>query len=144
MSYFLLKFAIFLFLIWTRCLPLNFALDQNAVPKSYSIRIIPDVEYDGNFTGEVWIDVFVKYSTDKILLHSKGLEIRTVSVRNNFSSEFRTYFGVDEENELLRVTTDPYLVYDGSYKVHIRYDGVLNENMIGFYRSWYKVNKEIK
>nr|CAD7587584.1 unnamed protein product [Timema genevievae] len=134
----------------------EFAKEQNhrlptaVVPESYTLKVIPYFEVDSEFTfdGEVVIRVNVKEPTDRIVLHVNQLDIiesyltitsvsegTQLTVINTTLDTPRQFFDIQLEEEL---------VEGGVYDVRISYVGYLNDDMAGFYRSYYKVGEETR
>ncbi|XP_065214646.1 aminopeptidase N-like [Planococcus citri] len=111
-----------------------YRLTDEVVPKSYELRIVPDFE-KFIFTGRVEIQVHAKFTTNKIILHAKKLTIKSVKVMKSLL--LQCSHKLDESNDLLIITTAQPLNYDTDYTVVIDFEGVLNDDMRGFYRSSY-------
>nr|CAD7455286.1 unnamed protein product [Timema tahoe] len=128
----------------------NHRLPMAVVPESYTLKVIPYFEVDSEFTfdGEVVIRVNVKEPTDRIVLHVNQLDIiesyltitsvsegTQLTVINTTLDTPRQFFDIQLEEEL---------VEGGVYDVRVSYIGYLNDDMAGFYRSYYKVGEETR
>ncbi|XP_015127586.1 putative aminopeptidase-2 [Diachasma alloeum] len=117
----------------------DYRLPTTMVPTNYNVSIEPYFE-ERNFTfdGEVQITMNVQRSTSIIVLHTNGLNVRDVKVYVN-PAETREYY-LRKWNSV----THKFTIYlkktcnvGSSLRVNMKYSGVLNDNMMGFYRSWY-------
>lgn len=111
-----------------------YRLSDEVIPQSYELRFVPDLK-TFTYVGRVDINVRVKFTTHQIILHSKKLTIKNVRVmRTNL---LESSYKFDEPNDLLIIETTQALPYDTEYTVTIQFEGVLNDEMRGFYRSSY-------
>lgn len=131
----------------------NLRLPRSIVPTSYDIRLIPFL-FDNNFTfaGEVKIRINITENCKNITLHAMALTIRNsdviitranadgtstgsklIAIKSQYFVEPKQFY-IIELNETLQ---------SGSiYVVEIKYSGVLNDLLQGFYRSQYTVGNE--
>lgn len=126
---------------------LNLRLPRSIVPISYNLRLIPFL-FSNNFTfsGEVQILVNVTENCNNITLHSNALTIRDsdviirklhagmspstskpLDIKSQYFIEPKQFY-VIELNDTLQ---------NGSFSIEIKYTGVLNDLLQGFYRSSY-------
>lgn len=128
-------------------------LPRSIEPISYDIKLIPFL-FEDNFTfsGEVNIQINVTESCQNITLHAIALSIddsdvsvrvladpngvrnqteRTVVIRRQYFVEPKQFYVIELSEQLER-----HFLYD----IHIKYRGVLNDMLQGFYRSSYKVH----
>jgi hypothetical protein len=124
-----------------------FRLPNNTQPTSYRLQITPIIDPLNNnfeFTGEVVINILVKYSTPVLTLNAVELNIQTIEIKNinNMAESITNEFKLVEKNEQLKITIEePGFIADQQYEVKIKYSGELRNDMIGFYRSSYKNEK---
>nr|CAD7397313.1 unnamed protein product [Timema poppensis] len=134
----------------------EFAKEQNhrlptaVVPESYTLKVIPYFEVDSEFTfdGEVVIRVNVKEPTDRIVLHVNQLDIVESSLTITSVSD-QTQLTIinttlDTPRQFFDIQLQEELVEGSVYDVKIIYVGYLNNDMAGFYRSYYKVGEETR
>ncbi|GAB2285947.1 AP-1 complex subunit mu-1-Iike, variant 2 [Dionaea muscipula] len=121
-------------------------LPKFAVPKRYDIRLQPDL-VACKFTGAVSIDVDVVSPTKYIVLNAVDLAIDSGSVSFNpgsSSPELRAVgIGLIEEDEILVLEFAEELPV-GIGVLRIAFQGTLNDQMKGFYRSAYEIKGEKK
>lgn len=128
---------------------LDVRLPRSVKPISYLIKIIPFI-FEGNFTfnGEVEVEVIAEQETTNITLHFDDIVIDDSSVTVVALSD-GSNIGVERiENDSSRLFLILHLektLYSSKrYKVHIKYTGVLNDILQGFYRSSYQVGNETR
>ncbi|KAH0560471.1 hypothetical protein KQX54_005054 [Cotesia glomerata] len=122
---------------------LSSASEQNRlpghfIPVHYTINIIPYIE-ENNFTfdGESLILIEAKIESNIIILHAKNLQIKGNITLNNASNKYESNnYTIDIENDFLSVVFNEKIV-QGNYTLHLKYYGVINDNLRGFYRSNY-------
>ncbi|XVF48711.1 hypothetical protein PTKIN_Ptkin03bG0211400 [Pterospermum kingtungense] len=119
-------------------------LPKFAFPKRYDIHLKPDLAAC-IFQGNVSIDLEIVADTRFIVLDASHLSITPGSV--SFSHHNKVF----EASKVGMVEADEILVLDfaetlpkGMEVLAIGFDGVLNDNMKGFYRSTYLHNGEMK
>ncbi|MEZ5230858.1 MAG: hypothetical protein R2710_30540, partial [Acidimicrobiales bacterium] len=101
-------------------------LPAGASPRHYSIRLEPNLS-DATFAGVVVITVEVETPCDTLVLNSHELDIRATRVGDSDAA-----FSLDANAQ--RLTVDgPFAV--GEHQLHIDFDGVLNDQLVGFYLS---------
>lgn len=132
---------------------LNLRLPRSVVPIRYDIKLIPFL-FSNNFTfnGEVKIDVNVTENCKNITLHATALKIRDDDVRVRRSTvngsteqspplEIKSQYFVDARQFYVIEFND--MLQNGShYTVEIKYTGILNDLLQGFYRSSYNIGNE--
>ncbi|HSR89581.1 MAG TPA: M1 family metallopeptidase [Candidatus Udaeobacter sp.] len=113
-------------------------LPNSIVPAHYEIHLQPDF-VNFTFAGTVSININIHESVDKIILHAADLEIK--------SSDVAVWF--DENNSVVckEINFDaeaqtatfafPNQLPKGEAILKIKYTGILNDKMVGFYRSKY-------
>ncbi|CAG9856112.1 unnamed protein product [Phyllotreta striolata] len=114
-------------------------LPASVIPKHYNIHLLPDLE-KFKFTGKINIDIEIKEATDKITLNSLNLNFHSVKLLSNHAEHkpVKTEFIVDEEKVILNFDK---LLTQGNYNLYIEYEGNLEDNMRGFYRTKYTDDK---
>lgn len=133
---------------------LDVRLPKNIVPDRYDIRIIPFI-FEGNFTfhGVVNIVINVTEETLNVSLHFDDMKIDTASLTvhqlENNSSRINRQVDVNEitydtDRQFLIIHFNELLESDMQYDIHIKYKGVLNDILQGFYRSSYTVKNQTR
>src|SRR5215212_3330153 len=109
-----------------------YRLPPGAVPSRYDVVLEPDLDA-GTFRGEVDIAVGVTEPVAELVLNAVDLEIDAAAV-DGPSGEHTAVARLDPERERLHLSTGATLA-PGAYTVRISFRGVLNDKLVGFYRS---------
>ncbi|MCL5008729.1 MAG: M1 family metallopeptidase, partial [Patescibacteria group bacterium] len=110
-------------------------LPGHVVPERYRLMLKPDLEGFA-FQGEETIYLKLKKSDKQIILHAKELEILSAqfaSGKRQFTAKSIVY---NEEGETV-VLQFRRVLPKGKAELSIKFKGVLNDKMRGFYRSRY-------
>jgi aminopeptidase N len=107
-------------------------LPENAVPDSYDLKFEPDLG-SATFAGDETIHVHLEKATTSIVLNSAEIEFKEAWVG---TADFKQAAAVskDEKNETATLTV-PSAVPAGPAEIHIRFTGILNDRLRGFYLS---------
>lgn len=112
-------------------------LSKDVNPIRYKISLKPDLEIF-TFEGEEEITLEIKKSSNKITLHSAELEIleaRIISSKKILQGKV-TY---DLEAETATILF-PFAISIGTPVLKLKFTGILNDKMRGFYRSRYELD----
>lgn len=133
----------------------SFRLINDTVPLHYNLHITTRIHEDQfDFNGTVDIEVYVKNSTNKIVLHSKDLVISGLNLvdieksapLDNIVYKLLDHYGMlvvySTSNDVL-VDDDEYLLREGkTYLLSIQYSGrlnnIYNNRTFGIYAANYK------
>lgn len=133
----------------------NIRLPNTMHPIAYELKLIPFL-LEGNFTfnGNVRIKVNVTKSCQNVTLHSTALKIHEVFVwkignTTQTDDSSRTEVQVSdkyaiEPDQFYVIVFPNELEPNTIYEISIKYTGVLNDMLQGFYRSSYVVNNETR
>lgn len=113
-------------------------LPTNVKPLAYDIALTPDKDLS-TFKGKVNILLNILESTNSIILHSKELDIKQVNLVINKKNIKAFDVQIDKENEKILIKFGDKLDI-GEANLFIDYDGVINNQMTGFYRSSYHID----
>jgi aminopeptidase 2 len=121
-------------------------LPKTIYPKSYQISLATRIHDQGDldYTGSVIIFLDVHVPTNKIILHSKDLNIREILLFEGFTTVDGAIYSEDEARELLIIETRDDLQPGQDLMVLIEFSGQLRLEGVGFYRSEYKLNGETR
>lgn len=126
-----------------RCKP---RLPKFAIPKSYDLKLKPDLT-DCKFSGTVEISLDIVADTKFIVLNAADLSIDSKSVRFQSGNGSKGFQAVEvellEEDEILVLEFAESLPL-GVGVLSMSFQGTLNDQMKGFYRSTYEHNGEKK
>lgn len=103
----------------------SYRLPAHIKPEKYEILLKPDLE-KFIFEGEETIYIDLTKSTKKIILHSSELKIEC--------SEASVVY--DEKSETATLSFAKHIP-TGKHKLNLKFTGILNDKMRGFYRSKY-------
>lgn len=132
-------------------------LPRSIKPISYDIQLIPYL-FEDNFTfsGDVKIQINVTEACTNITLHAVAININENDVNVRLLADLngarnkeeptlgirRQYFVESKQFFVIEMAKD--LQLGNLYEVHIKYTGVLNDLLQGFYRSSYKVQDKTR
>ncbi|KAJ2783493.1 hypothetical protein GGI15_002573, partial [Coemansia interrupta] len=115
-------------------------LPTNVSPIHYALLLAPDLE-SLTYTGEVSIKVRINEATSDIVLHSNELDIKSASVVSTaFQSQepvAASSITLKKEEETVNLAFAQALPKGDEATLNIKFSGVLNDLMVGFYRSKY-------
>ncbi len=107
-------------------------LPQTVSPEIYEMKFTPDLA-KATFAGESTIQVLLHSATDKITLNSAELKINSATVTAGGNSQTATVtYDADKEQATLSV---PSSIAAGHATIHMTFDGILNNELRGFYLS---------
>jgi len=111
---------------------MNYRLPRNIVPSKYSIRLRPDFEAF-SFAGHESIELTINEPSESIVLNAAELRIGAVTVTQD-GSTFQGEVELEPELERARITFEGTLL-PGAAVLEIDFQGILNDQLSGFYRS---------
>lgn len=107
-------------------------LSDTVVPESYHLTFTPDL-VKATFAGEETIRVQVRKATSAITLNAAELEFHEASITAGGTTQKATAtFDAGKEQATLAVAKE---VAAGPAEIHIRFTGILNDKLRGFYLS---------
>lgn len=107
-------------------------LPRTVVPNRYRLHLEPDLEAF-TFTGSERIDVTVETTIDEITLNAIELTIKAAALTNG-SETIGASVRYDEANERATLALESQ-VEAGDWELRIDFEGILNDQLHGFYRS---------
>ena len=113
-----------------------YRLPLTVTPDRYEIRLTPDMA-SATFNGEERVAIQVNEPVREICLNAAELAIEEVLIKAKSGKTIRGDVTLDPENEqaALRFTET---VGRGPWQLRIKFSGILNDKLHGFYRSTYK------
>jgi puromycin-sensitive aminopeptidase len=112
-----------------------YRLAPTVVPSAYRIFITPDLEAF-TFSGRVEIDVEITETVNELTLNAVELELGAATVSADGTSYRSLEHRLDDTYETATFVFDRELPA-GPAIVEIAFDGILNDQLHGFYRSTY-------
>ncbi|CAH1647271.1 unnamed protein product [Spodoptera littoralis] len=119
----------------------NLWLPKQVKPERYFLNITPYI-YEGNFTfdGEVIIHLIVIEETKELTFH--GVELTIHEIKIHEKDDDHLIYIVRQLEDIPRnfhiLTLGSSLEVGKQYILSIKYTGILNDNLHGFYRSSYE------
>jgi aminopeptidase N/puromycin-sensitive aminopeptidase len=107
-------------------------LPQTAVPSSYKLAFSPNFTND-TFGGDEVIQVNIPKPMTKIVLNAAEIKFENVTIDAGGKSQTANV-ATDEKNEMATLTV-PNEIPAGGATIHIKYTGILNDKLRGFYLS---------
>ena len=117
-------------------------LEKHIFPIHYDLTLAPDL-LSSTFSGKEIIKIKIDKEVNKIILHSKDIDIETVKYTNGKEEQFATKITYDTEKE----TTIFYFknkIKKGRGGLSIVFSGIINDNLRGFYKSKYLLDGKEK
>ena len=111
-------------------------LPANVKPSKYKMTLQPDLK-TFTFKGEQTIDIDIVVPTARVMLNAAELEISEVSLRRNGASTPLRSISADEGTETVTLDFGETLA-QGPAQLYMRFSGILNDRLVGFYRSEYQ------
>ncbi|XP_018335613.1 aminopeptidase Ey [Agrilus planipennis] len=119
----------------------EYRLSSAVIPSSYTIGLTVQSNFGetGVFQGETSIYLTVLEQTSTFEIHGSGLTITSNTLRTTQSSTNLisniVYNSTTQKYTI--TTTSPLSIGTDHYFLTIAYNGILYDDMYGFYRSWY-------
>ncbi|HEX2929149.1 MAG TPA: M1 family metallopeptidase, partial [Candidatus Binatia bacterium] len=113
-----------------------YRLPTSINPERYEIRLTPDLT-SWTFSGEEKVSVQVHEPVREIVLNAAELELHSASVALKNGRNLPAQVTLDSENERARLVFSEALPA-GVCELQIKFSGILNDKLHGFYRSTYK------
>lgn len=132
----------------------NVRLPKTMHPLSYELKLMPFL-FTGNFTfnGDVRIVVNVTKNCRNVTLHATALKIGDISVwklgnatqtdMNRTEIQVTDKYAIEPDQFFVIVFANE-LDENSIYEINIKYTGILNDMLQGFYRSSYQINNETR
>ena len=110
-------------------------LPQNVMPRRYRLRLQPDLD-SFTFSGDQAVDIEILEPTSSITLNAMDLWIRGASVNVDGTAIAAGTISLDSANETATLEFGQELP-TGPARLDMSFTGVLNDKLLGFYRSEY-------
>jgi puromycin-sensitive aminopeptidase len=113
----------------------DYRLPRTVIPSHYELALTPDLA-GATFGGHVVIDVDVSESVSEIVLNTAELTLHSVVLSNEDGQRLEATTETDDDAERATLTFAS-AIDTGAWKLEISFDGTLNDDLRGFYRSVY-------
>jgi len=110
-------------------------LPRTVVPNHYALTLSPELD-KATFGGLAIIDVEITGATEEIVLNAAQLTITDATLRNDSGARIAADATTDETSERATLTLSDQ-AEPGAWRLEISFEGVLNDDLRGFYRSVY-------
>ena len=107
-------------------------LPENVAPESYDLKFEPKLS-NATFSGDATIHVRLLKPASSIVLNSAEIEFQEATIAAGGSVQTASV-SLDGKNETATLTV-PKVIPAGVADIHIRYTGILNDQLRGFYLS---------
>jgi puromycin-sensitive aminopeptidase len=118
----------------TETLESTYRLPRTVLPRRYELTIEPDLD-EATFVGEEAVAVEIVEPVTDIVLNAKEFEIDEAWLTVD-GARVDCTVSLDAERERMTLTADREIA-PGDANVHVRFHGILNDKLTGFYRSVY-------
>ncbi len=129
----------------------DYRLNENVLPSRYDLSFTPDIE-KAKYSGREIIDIDVRSSCTTITLNAIDLTINKAVLVSKDPGHANTNSSVSSDallggltlkseldKKLERVTLSSKTnIPPGRYQLQLDFDGILNDKLVGFYKSSYK------
>ena len=113
----------------------DYRLPRTVIPSHYELALTPDLAA-ATFGGHVVIDIDVVEAISEIVLNTAELTLHAAVLSNDVGQRLEATTESDEDAERTTLTVASNLE-PGPWKLEISFDGTLNDDLRGFYRSVY-------
>ncbi len=113
-----------------------YRLPRHVIPTRYQLRLEPDLT-GATFTGQVTITITVKQTTQSILLNAVDLAIQSAVAEDGNGRQVKALIGLEPTTQRAGFSFQEPIQL-GEWRLHLSFQGKLNEQLRGFYRSTYK------
>ena len=112
-------------------------LPRTVVPSRYDIRLEPDLE-SATYAGEEIVRVEVRDETEDVQLNAVELTITSVVAEGEEGTRLEGTASLDPATEDRGHLRFPRALRPGEWSLPITFQGILNDQLHGFYRSTFK------
>ncbi|HSL24831.1 MAG TPA: M1 family metallopeptidase [Acidimicrobiia bacterium] len=109
-----------------------YRLARTVVPRRYDLTLTPDLAR-ATFSGRETIQVEVEMPVTEILLNAHQLEIQRAVISNGATTVSGTVELIPEDQRARIALDGP--IGAGSWRLDLEFTGILNDQLVGFYRS---------
>lgn len=113
-----------------------YRLPRHVIPTRYDLRLEPDLKA-ATFTGQVSITLSVKQETRTILLNATDLHISSNGIEGQNGKKIAAEVELEPALQRARISCHQPLAM-GEWRLNLSFQGTLNHQLRGFYRSTYK------
>jgi puromycin-sensitive aminopeptidase len=111
----------------------DYRLPRTVIPSRYELTLEPDLDA-ATFAGFESVAIEVREAVDEVVVNAVELEIEEAWLEGPAGARIDAAVTLDEEREQARLALGT-TAQPGSWTMHARFRGVLNDKLRGFYRS---------
>lgn len=120
-----------------------YRLPNTVLPESYTVTITVEENFavEGVFTGSVSIDLNVIEDVEEIILHARFLELDEEKVQLTCGNTTNLFDSLGNETDYHKISVKARNVLPKGTSCTLKFEdfkGQLQDDMNGFYRSWYE------
>jgi puromycin-sensitive aminopeptidase len=116
--------------------PDPYRLPRHILPTRYDLRLEPDLER-ARFSGSVVITLSLLEPTSHLVCNAAELEVLSGQVTNTTGARHVGTIELDAALDRCHVCF-PEIIEPGEWRLHLAFNGTLNDKLRGFYRSTFK------
>ncbi|MEO6306591.1 MAG: M1 family metallopeptidase [Nitrospiraceae bacterium] len=113
-----------------------YRLPRHIIPHRYDLRLEPDLA-TATFAGRETIVITVTQATSTIILNAVDLAISSATLEGASSTRLEVTVKLEDATQRCHLTF-PQSITPGEWRLHLTFQGKLNDQLRGFYRSTYK------
>jgi puromycin-sensitive aminopeptidase len=113
-----------------------YRLPRHIIPHRYDLRLEPDLA-TATFEGRATISLMVTQATSVILMNAVDLAISSAILEGSSSTRQNAAIELNDSTQRCQLTF-PQAIAPGEWRLHLAFQGKLNDQLRGFYRSTYK------
>src|SRR5215510_15176401 len=113
-----------------------YRLPRHIIPNRYDLRLEPDLATD-TFAGKETIGLTVTQATSTIILNAVDLAISSAKLEGSISLQLEATIALEDQVQRCYLMF-PQAIPPGEWRLHLTFQGKLNDHLRGFYRSTYK------
>lgn len=114
----------------------SYRLPRHVIPTRYDLRLEPDLA-SATFLGRETVTLRVEQATSVIILNTVDLIIASAEIVNVAGQRLSATVELDESLQRGQLRF-PSTIAPGEWRLHLVFQGKLNDQLRGFYRSTYK------
>ena len=129
----------------------DYRLNENVLPARYELSFTPDIE-KAKYKGREIIDIDIRSACSTVTMNAIDLQIKSALLVSKDPGHVTTSTSVSSDallgglplkaeldSKLERLTlSSKTLIPPGRYQLQVDFDGILNDKLVGFYKSSYK------
>jgi puromycin-sensitive aminopeptidase len=115
----------------------DYRLPRSARPRHYQLELTPDLEAS-RFEGEEVVTLEVNEPVESLVCNAIELEIHAARLETPDGASLDGRVELDQEAQRATISFGSTLQPGRGYRLHLRFTGILNDQLHGFYRSTFR------